>query len=68
MRWIVLRLTNFDVNTINKSNASLELWKLHNQDLTLLNSGPPNFINNDGIDARCNKNIIIIYCTLDPIP
>jgi hypothetical protein len=36
--------------------------------LRFLNSGPPNFIGNGGIDARCNKNAIIIYCTLAPIP
>jgi len=28
MGWIVPRLKNFDENTINKSNATLELWKL----------------------------------------
>jgi hypothetical protein len=68
MGWIVPWLTNFDESTINKSNANLELWKLHSQDLMLLNSGPLDLINNDEIDARCNKNVIIIYCTLAPIP
>jgi hypothetical protein len=27
-----------------------------------------NLVNNGGIDTRCNKNAIIIYCTLAPIP
>jgi hypothetical protein len=68
MGWIVPRLMNFDESTINKSNAALELWKLCNQDLTFFNSGPLDLINNGGIDARHNKNAIIIYCTLVPIP
>jgi hypothetical protein len=59
---------NFDENTINKFDAALELWKLCSQDSTLLNSGPLDLINNGGIDARHNKNGIIIYCTLVPIP
>jgi len=29
-----------------------------------LTSGPSNLISNGGIDARCNKDAIIIYCTL----
>jgi hypothetical protein len=36
--------------------------------MMFLNSGPSNFISNGGIDARCNKDAIIIYCTLVPIP
>ncbi len=68
MGWIVPRLTNFDENTVNKSNTTLELWKLRSQDPTLFNSGPLDFIDNGEIDARCNKDAIIIYCTLVPIP
>jgi len=68
MGWIVPRLTNFDENTVNKSNTTLELWKLRSQDPTLLNSGPLDFIDNGEIDARCNKDAIIIYYTLAPIP
>jgi hypothetical protein len=68
MGWIILGLTNFDENTINKSNATLELWKLRSQDLKLFNNGPPDLIDNGKIDARCNKDVIIIYCTLAPIP
>jgi len=68
MGWIVLGLMNFDENTINKSNATLELWKLHNQDLMPLNSGPSDLIGNGEIDARCNKDANIIYYTLIPIP
>jgi hypothetical protein len=68
MVWIVPGLMNFDENTINKSNAVLELWKLCSQDLMLLNSGPPNLIGNGEIDVRCNKDAIIIYCNLAPIP
>jgi hypothetical protein len=68
MGWIVPRLMNFDENTINKSNATLELWKLHSQDSTLYNNGPPDLMENGKIDARCNKNAIIIYCTLVLIP
>jgi hypothetical protein len=68
MGWIAPSFMNFDESTINKFDATLELWKLRSQDSTLLNSGPLDFINNGGIDARCNKNAIIIYCTLVPIP
>jgi hypothetical protein len=59
---------NFDESTINKSNVALELWKLRGQDSMLLNSGPLDLINHGGIDARRNKNAILIYCTLVPIP
>jgi hypothetical protein len=68
MGWIIPRLKNFDENTINKSNATLELWKLCSQDLTFFNSGPLDFIGNGGIDAKCNKDAIIIYRILVPIP
>jgi hypothetical protein len=68
MGWIVPRLTNFDESTINKSNATLELCKLCSQDLMFFNSGPSDFNSNGGIDARCNKDAIIIYCILVPIP
>jgi len=68
MGWIVPKLTNFNESTINKSNATLKLWKLRSQDLMFLNSGPLDLINNGGMDARCNKDAIIIYCTLVPIP
>jgi hypothetical protein len=68
MGWIVPRLMNFDESTINKSNAALELWKLHSQDPTFLISGPSDLIGNGGIDARCNKDAIIIYCNCVPIP
>jgi hypothetical protein len=68
MGWIVPRFTNFDGSTINKSNATLEVWKLRNQDPMLLNSGPLDLINNGRIHARCNRNAIIIYCILAPIP
>jgi hypothetical protein len=60
--WIFMRVPS------NKSNATLELWKLCNQDPMLLNSGPLDLIDNGEIDARCNKDAIIIYCTLVPIP
>jgi hypothetical protein len=46
MGWTVLGLMNFDENTIIKSNATFELWKLCNQDLTLFNSGPLDLIGN----------------------
>jgi hypothetical protein len=59
---------NFDESTINKFDTTLELWKLHNKDSTIFNSGPPNLISNGGINARCNKDAIIIYCTLASIP
>jgi hypothetical protein len=59
---------DFDESTINKSDVALELWKLRGQDLTFFNSGPPDLINNGKIDARRNKNAIIIYSTLVPIP
>jgi hypothetical protein len=58
---------NFDESTINKSNAALELWKLHSQDPMLLNSGPLDLISNGEINAKCNINAIIIHCTLAPI-
>jgi hypothetical protein len=59
---------NFDESTINKFDAALGLRKLHSQDPTLFNSGPLDLISNGGIDARCSKDVIIIYCTLAPIP
>ncbi len=68
MAWIVPRLTNFHEGPINKSNASLELWKLCCQNLSLLNNGSMNFIGNGRIDARCNKYAIVIYCIFAPIP
>jgi hypothetical protein len=64
---IVLQLTNFDKYSINKFNVALELWKWCCQQASLIANEPSNIINNDGIDARCNKYIIIIYCTLVPI-
>jgi hypothetical protein len=66
--WIVPRLKNFDENTINKSNVTLEPWKLCSQDPTFFKSGPLDFIGNGGIDAKCNKDAIIIYRILVPIP
>ncbi len=70
LRWVGLfkGLWIFYESTINKSNETLELWKLRSQDSMLFNSGPSNLINNGKIDVRCNKNAIIIYCTLVPIP
>jgi hypothetical protein len=68
MGWIVLGLADFDESTINKFDVALELWKLHNQDVTLFNNEPSDLINNGGNNARHNKNAIIIYCTLVPIP
>jgi hypothetical protein len=62
------RLTNFDESIINKSNVALELWKLRSKDLTFFNSRPLDFIGDGRIDARCNKNAIIIYYTLVAIP
>ncbi len=38
------------------------------QDPLLFNSRPLNLINNGGIHTRRNKDVIIIYCTLAPIP
>ncbi len=68
MGWIVPRLMDFDEGPINKSNVTLELWKLCHQNSSLLNNGPTNFIGNGIIDARCNKYAIVIYCTFSPIP
>jgi hypothetical protein len=65
---IVPGLTNFDESIINKSNATLELWKLRSQDLMFFISGPPYLIDNGRIDARCSKDAIIIYSPLAPIP
>ncbi len=59
---------DFDESTINKYDVALELWELRGQDLTFFNNGPPDFINNGKMDARRNKNAIIIYPTLVPIP
>ncbi len=53
--------------THNKSNAVLELWNLCHQNPSLFNSGSPKLINNEKIDAKCDKYAIIIYCTLTPI-
>jgi hypothetical protein len=68
MGWIVLRFVDFDEGPINKSNATPELWNLCCQNLSLFNSGLANLVDNDIIDARCNKHAIIIYCTFAPIP
>jgi hypothetical protein len=65
---IVPRLADFDENLINKSNATLELWKLHHQHSSFLRNGSLNLINNGKIDARCYKNVINIYYTFIPIP
>jgi hypothetical protein len=46
----------------------LELWKWCCQHASLLANEPSNIINNDEIDARCNKYVNIIYCNLAPIP
>ncbi len=59
---------DFNEYTINKSNTTLELWKLCTQDLLFLNNKPSNLINNGEVDTRCNKHAIIVYCTLAPIP
>jgi hypothetical protein len=64
----VPRFINFDEGPINKSNVTLELWKLFHQNLLLLNTGTPNLVSNGKIDARWNKYAIIIYCILAPIP
>jgi hypothetical protein len=64
---IIPRLMDFDEGPINKSNATLKLWKLCHQNPLLFKSGPMNLINNGRIDARCNKYVIIIYCILVPI-
>jgi len=68
MGWIVLRFMDFDKGPINRSNATLELWNLCCQNLSLLNSGLANLVNNYIIDARYNKYAIIIYCTFALIP
>jgi hypothetical protein len=68
MGWIVLRFIDFDEDPINRSNVVLELWNLCCQNLSLLNTGLANLVNNNIIDARCNKNAIIIYCTFALIP
>jgi hypothetical protein len=62
------RAYEFDESTINKSNVALKVWKLCSQDPTFLNSGPLDLIDNGEIDAKCNKDAIIIYCTLALIP
>jgi hypothetical protein len=67
MGQIVPRFMDFDEGPIDKSKATLELWKLCCQNPLLFNSGPTNFIDNGKIDARCNKYAIIIYCVLAPI-
>jgi len=67
MGQIVLRLMDFDEGFINKSNATLELWKLCRQNPMLFNGGPTSLINNGKIDARCNKYAIVIYWALVPI-
>jgi hypothetical protein len=68
MGWIVRRLMGFDEGPINKSNATLELCGSCHQSSSLLNSGPTNLIKYGKIDARCNTYVIVIYCTLVPIP
>jgi hypothetical protein len=65
---IVPRLVDFEENSINKSNATLKLWKLHHQHSSFLPNGSLNLINNGKIDARCYKDAIIIYCIFIPIP
>jgi len=55
---------NFDESVINKSDVALEPWKMSSHNSPFFNSGPLDFIGNGGIDARCNKDAIIIYCTL----
>jgi hypothetical protein len=67
MGWIVLRLMDFDEGLINKSNATLKLWKLCHQNPLLLNTGPISLIDNGKIDVRCNKYAIVIYWVLAPI-
>ncbi len=68
MGQIVSRLMNFDEGPINKSNVTLELWKLCCQNPSTFNNQPMNFIRNGKIDAKCNKYATIIYCILTPIP
>jgi hypothetical protein len=63
MGWIVLRFMDSDGGPINRSNATLELWNLCCQNLSLRNSGLTNLVENYIIDERCNKYAIIIYCT-----
>jgi hypothetical protein len=68
MGWIVPWLMDFDKCTINKSSATLKLRELCTQNPSFLNIRSPNFIDNDKIDTKCNKDSIIIYCTLVPNP
>jgi hypothetical protein len=65
MGWIVPRPMDFDEVPINKSNWN---YGSCHQNLSLLNNGPMNLVGYCKIDARCNKYVIIIYCTLAPIP
>jgi len=58
---MVPMLTNFNENFVNKSNAPLELQKLHSYDLLFFNDKSWNFVDSDKIDARCNEKTIIIY-------
>jgi hypothetical protein len=46
----------------------VELWNYVIKTQSLFNSGSPKLINNEKIDAKCNKYAIIIYRTLAPIP
>lgn len=64
MGQIIQMLMDFDEGPINKSNVALELWKLCCQNSLLFNNGPLNLVSNGIIYVKCNKYVIIIYCTL----
>jgi hypothetical protein len=59
--WILMKVPSINL---------MQPWtmEVHSQDPTLFNSEPLDFIDNGGIDARCNKNAIIIYYSLLPLP
>ncbi len=65
--WIVMKFMDFVQGPINKSIVALELSKLCRQNLSF-NIRSSNFIDDDKIDARCNKYVIIIYCIFISIP
>jgi hypothetical protein len=58
---IIPGLRDFDEGPINKSNATLKLQKLNCLHPSILDSWPLDFISIGKIDAKCNKNVIIIY-------
>jgi hypothetical protein len=68
MGQIVPRLIDFGEGPIDKSNVTLELWKLCCQNPLLFYNGPTNLVDNGKIYARCNNYAIVIYCTFASIP